>query len=56
MARLVSIPVAKAVEIIKTGEIKPGVSSVPDSSKLVDQWIEMVGSLSQHLEIIDHLK
>jgi saccharopine dehydrogenase (NADP+, L-glutamate forming) len=56
MARLVSIPVAKAVEIIKTGEIKSGVSSVPDSSKLVDQWMEMVGSLCQHLEIIDHLK
>ena len=56
MARLVSIPVAKAVEIIKTGKIKSGVSSVPDSSKLVDQWMEMVGSLCQHLEIIDHLK
>ena len=56
MARLVSIPVAKAVEIIKTGKIKSGVSSVPDSSKLVDQWMEMVSSLCQHLEIIDHLK
>ena len=56
MARLVSIPVATAVEAIKNGEIKPGVTSAPDSPDLVDRWMAMVESLSQHLEIVDHLK
>jgi saccharopine dehydrogenase (NADP+, L-glutamate forming) len=56
MARLVSIPVATAVEAIKNGEIKSGVTSAPDSPHLVDRWMTMVESLSQHLEIVDHLK
>jgi len=56
MARLVSIPVAKAVELIKTGELLSGVSSTPDSPEIVIKWMEMVNSLCQHLEIIDHLK
>jgi len=56
MARLVSIPVAKAVELIKSGELKSGVSSTPDSPEIVSKWMEMVNSLCQHLEIIDHLK
>ena len=56
MARLVSIPVATAVEAIKNGEIKPGVTSAPDSPDLVDRWMVMVESLSQHLEIVDHLQ
>ena len=56
MARLVSIPVATAVEAIKKGEIKPGVTSAPDSPDLVDRWMVMVESLSQHLEIVDHLQ
>ena len=56
MARLVSIPVAKAVELIKSGEIMTGVSSTPDSPTIVRKWMDMVGSLCQHLEIIDHLK
>jgi saccharopine dehydrogenase (NADP+, L-glutamate forming) len=56
MARLVSIPVATAVEAIKNGEIKSGVTSAPDSPHLIDRWMTMVESLSQHLEIVDHLK
>lgn len=56
MARLVSIPVAKAVELIKSGELISGVSSTPDSPEIVSKWMEMVNSLCQHLEIIDHLK
>ena len=56
MARLVSIPVAKAVELIKSGEIMTGVSSTPDSPIIVRKWMDMVSSLCQHLEIIDHLK
>ena len=56
MARLVSIPVATAVEAIKNGEIKSGVTSAPDSPHLVDRWMTMVESLSQHLEIVDHLQ
>ena len=56
MARLVSIPVAKAVELIKSRELKSGVSSTPDSPEIVSKWMEMVNSLCQHLKIIDHLK
>ena len=56
MARLVSIPVATAVEAVKNGEIKSGVTSAPDSPHLVDRWMVMVESLSQHLKIVDHLQ
>jgi len=56
MARLVSIPVATAVEAIKNGDIKSGVTSAPDTPDLVERWMKMVNSLSQHLEIIDHLQ
>ncbi len=56
MARLVSIPVAKAVELIKSGALISGVSSTPDSPEIVSKWMEMVNSLCQHLKIIDHLK
>ena len=56
MARLVSIPVATAVEAVKNGEIESGVTSAPDSPHLVDRWMVMVESLSQHLKIVDHLQ
>jgi len=54
MAQLVSIPVSLAVEAVLNGEIAPGVSAAPSDPKLVDRWMETVGSIAQHLEIVDH--
>ncbi len=56
MARLVSVPVSLAVEAVLNREIGAGVSAAPSDPKLVDRWMENVAKLSQHLEIIDHLK
>ena len=55
MAQLVSIPVSLAVEAVLNGEIKPGVSAAPNDAKLVRRWMDTVGDLAQHLQIVDHL-
>jgi len=54
MARLVSVPVALAVEAVLAGEIAPGVSAVPSDPALVERWMQTVGDLAQHLEVVDH--
>lgn len=56
MARLVSVPVSLAVEAVLMREIGAGVSAAPSDPKLVARWMETVANLSQHLEVIDHLK
>jgi saccharopine dehydrogenase-like NADP-dependent oxidoreductase len=56
MARLVSVPVALAIEAALNGEIPAGVSAAPSDPKLVARWMETVGDLSQHLAIVDHLE
>lgn len=56
MARLVSIPVSLAIEAVLQGEIPPGVSAAPADPALVKRWMDTVGELAQHLEIVDHLK
>jgi saccharopine dehydrogenase (NADP+, L-glutamate forming) len=56
MARLVSLPVSYAVEAVLNGEIPTGVSAAPSDMALVNAWLENVGTLAQHLEIVDHLK
>ncbi len=55
MAQLVSIPLSLAVEAVLNGEIAPGLSAAPADPKLVARWMETVGGLAQHLEIVDHL-
>ncbi|MGO4917257.1 saccharopine dehydrogenase C-terminal domain-containing protein [Pseudogemmobacter sp. W21_MBD1_M6] len=55
MARLVSVPVALAVEAVMNREIPVGVSAAPSDSKLVKRWMDTVGTLAQHLQIVDHL-
>lgn len=55
MAQLVSIPVSLAVEAVLNGEIKPGVSAVPSDPKLVARWMDRVGKIAQHLEVVDSL-
>jgi saccharopine dehydrogenase-like NADP-dependent oxidoreductase len=56
MARLVSVPVALAVEAVLNREIAPGVSAAPSDPKLVKRWMENVDVLAQHLQVVDYLK
>lgn len=55
MARLVSVPVALAVEAVQAREIPAGVSAAPSDPKLVKRWMETVDTLAQHLQVVDHL-
>jgi saccharopine dehydrogenase (NADP+, L-glutamate forming) len=55
MARLVSVPVSLAVEAVIAGRIGAGVSAAPSAPELVAEWMEVVGQLSQHLTVVDHL-
>jgi len=54
MARLVSIPVAMAVETALAGKLAPGVQAAPSDPSLVAAWMGEVDSLAQHLRIVDH--
>ncbi|MCP3971540.1 MAG: saccharopine dehydrogenase [Rhodobacteraceae bacterium] len=54
MARLVSVPVALAVEAVLNREIQVGVTAAPSDPKLVARWMDTVGTLGQHLQIVDH--
>ncbi|MFP4044759.1 MAG: saccharopine dehydrogenase, partial [Rhodosalinus sp.] len=37
------------------GDIPPGVSAAPSDPALVARWMEEVGRLAQHLEIVRHV-
>ncbi|MDU8911774.1 saccharopine dehydrogenase family protein [Aestuariicoccus sp. MJ-SS9] len=54
MARLVSVPVSLAVEAVLQREIAPGVSAAPSDPKLVGRFMDEVGTLAQHLMLVDH--
>ncbi len=54
MARLVSVPVALAVESVLAGRFEPGVHAAPDDPALVRDWLAEVGRLAQHLQKVDH--
>jgi len=56
MARLVSGPVALAVEAVLNREIAAGVWAAPQDAKLLDHWLNEVDKLAQHLQVVDHLK
>ncbi len=56
MALLVSISLSLAVEAVLNGEIAAGVTAAPGEPKLVARWMETVGGIAQHLEVVDHLK
>ncbi len=56
MARLVSIPVALAVEAVANHEIPAGVSPAPHDPKLVNRFLEEVHTLAQHLQVVDHMR
>ncbi|MFP4303257.1 MAG: saccharopine dehydrogenase family protein [Rhodosalinus sp.] len=55
MGRLVSHMVAEAVDSVQAGDIPPGVSAAPSDPALVARWMEEVGRLAQHLEIVRHV-
>lgn len=56
MARLVSIPVALAVDSVIRGEIGPGVHAAPHDPELVAGWLVEVGNIAQHMAKVNHLK
>ncbi len=55
MARLVSRPVAMAVESVLKREMAAGVHAAPHDPKLIDSWLGQVRGLAQYMERIDHL-
>ncbi len=54
MAQLVSIPMSLAVEAVLNDEIAPGVSAAPSDPKLVARWMDTVGGIAQHVQVVDH--
>ena len=54
MARLVSTPVALAVEAVANREIPAGVSAAPSDTRLVRRFLGEVDKLAQHLQVVDH--
>ena len=52
MARLVSLPVSFAVEAVAQGKIAPGVSAAPSEMSIVNDWLDKIKNLAQHLEIV----
>ncbi len=55
MARLVSIPVALAVESVLADRFEPGVHAAPDDPAMVKDWLAEVARLSQHMQKVDHI-
>lgn len=55
MGRLVSVPVALAVEAVLNREIAVGVHPAPHDPKLVARWLAEVQRLSQQCRLVDHL-
>ncbi|NIZ61936.1 saccharopine dehydrogenase [Sedimentitalea sp. CY04] len=54
MARLVSVPVSFAIEAAMNGQMPAGVHAAPSDPKLVADWMQQIGKLAQHLQLIDH--
>ncbi len=55
MSRLVSVPVALAVESVLNREIAAGVHAAPHDPRLVTRWLGEVGHLAQYMRKVDHL-
>ncbi|QFU09863.1 Lysine 6-dehydrogenase [Rhodobacteraceae bacterium THAF1] len=55
MARLVSNPVARAVEAVAAGDMPSGVQAAPSRPDQVAAFIDEVRSLAQHVERVDRL-
>ena len=55
MARLVSTPVALAVESLQLREFPAGVNAATSDDKLIARWMGEIDRQAQHLEIVDHI-
>lgn len=55
MSRLVSVPVAMAIEAVLTREIPAGVHGAPHDPRLIQRWLDEVHTLVQFMARIDHL-
>ncbi|WP_146346314.1 saccharopine dehydrogenase family protein [Falsiphaeobacter marinintestinus] len=55
MARLVSIPVSLAITSVLNREIPAGVHAAPGDPKLVENWMSVIDTQAQHLQIVDQL-
>ena len=55
MARLVSRPVAMAVESVLKREVAAGVHAAPHDPRLIEGWLGQVRGLAQYMERVDHL-
>ena len=55
MARLVSVPVSLAVQAVQAGLMEPGVHAAPSDLEMVSGWMAVVGTLAQHVEVVNHL-
>ena len=55
MARLVSRPVAMAVQSVLKREVAAGVHAAPHDPRLIAGWLGQVQGLAQYMERIDHL-
>lgn len=54
MARLVSVPVSLAIEAVLDERIPAGVTAAPSQPDLVADWLDTVGELAQHIEVVAH--
>ncbi|MFB2532096.1 saccharopine dehydrogenase family protein [Paracoccus sp. p3-h83] len=54
MARLVSIPVALAVEAVLGDRFEPGVHAAPADPALLRDWMAEIATQAQHLQKVDH--
>ena len=55
MARLVSIPVALAVESVLNNKITYGVTAAPKSPQIVTSWLDAIKKEAQIFNFIDKL-
>ncbi|NVJ98212.1 MAG: saccharopine dehydrogenase NADP-binding domain-containing protein [Alphaproteobacteria bacterium] len=55
MARLVSLPVALAVEGVKAGDLPTGVSAAPHDRHTIEGWLSALESMGERFEKTDHL-
>lgn len=55
MARLVSTPVALAVEALMAGRIAPGLHAATDDPELTGEWLAEIGNIAQHMALVDHM-
>ncbi|WP_289044270.1 saccharopine dehydrogenase family protein [uncultured Aliiroseovarius sp.] len=54
MARLVSIPVSLAIEMVHEGKAPAGVSAATADPEMIETWMAHVRELAQHVEVVKH--